>query len=911
MPQPTIATWPAFRGGTGTRLVLPRSVDPMFRNLRAWNQRLVLERSRPAGTVEPLEDGRDYAFEGGQRYCRPYLEIAQGGAMFRGPRLRFDRRDDGVYLVATFEEAVDQRVGGAVPFPVRVQSVELAYRDGQVLTFSEPLQQPLDDPAGPAFRVEVEAKVPPARVEQLRQDLEGKGQRAFWRATLELGWTHLVEYPATFNLAALSPSARWEGAQLTDASGNARDGAALPWMGDPGDSRGFARYDSVQLEDGRTLPALRTHPKWVEQGTIKGWHQGFRLPPHAAFEAEVGFVAGAVHTDGVTFVVFEHHLEGDQPRWNPIVQLHKGYSGQLERIRADLSHLAGQQVGIELRVDAGPSSGQDWAAWVEPRVIVSPPPPAPAEPPAEPEVAATMAAMPIEGRGDGGLRGRGTGFRPPPGWPPPVQPPVVEPSPPVAPTPGDPPPPLTSGAAVVGHPRTVTVERRWPADFPDTGVNKHIYAALEGTGTLHDWQSSAAGWFQPSPVQDTVNCLPTTYRLAVDEATGLPAVQMFLLPKDGAGPADPARYQIRLALRVVPWFDPNKLEQLRALVRGMSDGTVKYADLVLGGYRAARYVPDETLAGLGELLAGLTVGGGEAIDPANGFFVTYLGDAETIGVVLRMLQDERGEGIGGSVELDLANPAGSQKQRVPAQLSFRRLAPVPLRWEPVPPPPAPAVGEGPPLPELLVTNPARRPVKLTGIRAFGLERSPISGRVGGWQKATPEGVEGPLMLAPAQAGRVRLRLDDPAAPVNAWDISVAAAEPELDRQLVLNELFDLATGDAPPWRVEVTCIPLEEFDQLPPDEQAAIAHVKVEVEVCRPDRPDTVQDVILTRDKFSGHVDLHRTVADVLGGDAASRSAFEWRRRLHHPTGPGDWSDWDSDSGTTLSVYIRDTPNRS
>jgi thiol-activated cytolysin len=166
----------------------------------------------------------------------------------------------------------------------------------------------------------------------------------------------------------LSPNARWEGAQLIDAH-NGRDAVQLPWMGSDGDSRGFARLDAIALEDGNTVKALRTHPKWVENGTIKGWHPPVQLPANAVFEADIGFVYGARGTDGVTFQVWEHHTQGGRPVWNQIISVRKGYTGSLQRVRADLSHLAGQQVGIELRVDAGPSAGQDWAAWTNMRIF--------------------------------------------------------------------------------------------------------------------------------------------------------------------------------------------------------------------------------------------------------------------------------------------------------------------------------------------------------------------------------------------------------------------------------------------------------------------------------------------------------------------------------------------------------------
>ncbi|MBU2667904.1 hypothetical protein KOI35_30775 [Actinoplanes bogorensis] len=182
------------------------------------------------------------------------------------------------------------------------------------------------------------------------------------------------------DLLSLSPRATWNGAQLTDPGGNTIDGADLPFNGNDGDDRGFVILtDGMPMEDGTRRRALRMHPKWVTNGTIKGWHPDVPLPPGAVFEAEVGFVNGAVHTDGVDFIVFEHHtLPGGGRTWNELLRHHKGYTRALDPIRIDLSGLAGTAVGIELRVDAGPSSAQDWAAWVGPRIVG-------AEPGAEPD----------------------------------------------------------------------------------------------------------------------------------------------------------------------------------------------------------------------------------------------------------------------------------------------------------------------------------------------------------------------------------------------------------------------------------------------------------------------------------------------------------------------------------------------
>jgi hypothetical protein len=173
------------------------------------------------------------------------------------------------------------------------------------------------------------------------------------------------------DLLALSPRAAWNGAQLTDPSGNGRDGADLPFNGNDGDARGFVILtDGMPMEDGTRRRALRMHPKWVPNGTIKGWHPDVRLPAGAVLETSVGFVKGAVHTDGVDFIIFEHHtLPGGGRTWNEVLRHHKTYTGSLDQVRIALGGLAGTDVGIELRVDAGPSSGQDWAAWVDPRIV--------------------------------------------------------------------------------------------------------------------------------------------------------------------------------------------------------------------------------------------------------------------------------------------------------------------------------------------------------------------------------------------------------------------------------------------------------------------------------------------------------------------------------------------------------------
>ena len=172
--------------------------------------------------------------------------------------------------------------------------------------------------------------------------------------------------PAVVDFVALAPYANWWGGILVDEH-TWQTVTPLPWNAPRGNPSGEAYADTFELEDGRTEQVLFTHPQWVDHGIIKGLFPWTPLPDGAVFKAQVGFLHGS-GGDGVTFSVWEHHLESGQRMWTPIAQVQKRPNGTLESIEVDLRRFAGQDVGIELRVDAGDSSAQDWACWLQPRI---------------------------------------------------------------------------------------------------------------------------------------------------------------------------------------------------------------------------------------------------------------------------------------------------------------------------------------------------------------------------------------------------------------------------------------------------------------------------------------------------------------------------------------------------------------
>jgi len=131
---------------------------------------------------------------------------------------------------------------------------------------------------------------------------------------------------------------------------------------------GFAIYRINQrLDDGSIYPkVLETHPQWVNNGSIQGTYPTMTVPAGARFTAKVGFLDGAVGTDGVLFRLTWR--ESGSPVTVSLGGEHVTYGGPLVNIDVDLSAYAGLTGQFGLKVEAGPSSGQDWAAWAEAKI---------------------------------------------------------------------------------------------------------------------------------------------------------------------------------------------------------------------------------------------------------------------------------------------------------------------------------------------------------------------------------------------------------------------------------------------------------------------------------------------------------------------------------------------------------------
>jgi hypothetical protein len=178
--------------------------------------------------------------------------------------------------------------------------------------------------------------------------------------TLMVMFLATLSFSQTIDLVAEARHAKWFNDQ----------GTHLPFPGAPGDSRGFVRLRAAQLEDGQPYTRiLQTHPRWVANGWIEGHYQ-LTIPKNSSFEAVVGFIQGAKGSDGVFFEVSWR----EKNKEFLLKRLEKTYSGSLSSIRLDLSSYGGHSGIFVLRVKAGKSSGQDWAAWTSAKIVASVPP---------------------------------------------------------------------------------------------------------------------------------------------------------------------------------------------------------------------------------------------------------------------------------------------------------------------------------------------------------------------------------------------------------------------------------------------------------------------------------------------------------------------------------------------------------
>lgn len=150
---------------------------------------------------------------------------------------------------------------------------------------------------------------------------------------------------------------------------NASGIGTLPCPGDTSSNLGYVvRNDNAVLSDGKTYNgvALVTHPQWIDGGSIAGTFPQFTVENGMKFRATIGCRQGANVCEVRYFL---RYYEDGVAGLKQLNQWDLKYSDTPLAVDVDLSGLAGKKISIVLQVVANGSSQQDWAQWVNPRVI--------------------------------------------------------------------------------------------------------------------------------------------------------------------------------------------------------------------------------------------------------------------------------------------------------------------------------------------------------------------------------------------------------------------------------------------------------------------------------------------------------------------------------------------------------------
>jgi hypothetical protein len=156
-------------------------------------------------------------------------------------------------------------------------------------------------------------------------------------------------------------------ARACDASWSSAAGS-LPCPGSEGDTTGFVLVRATpKWETGATddEAGLETHPQWVDDGTIGGKYPAIKIKTGDRFKAVIGCLYGAASCNVKFF--FNYSIAGGSE--SNFSSWEQSYDGVLTSIDIDLTPLAGNDVNFILRVSANGSSGQDWALWLQPRIM--------------------------------------------------------------------------------------------------------------------------------------------------------------------------------------------------------------------------------------------------------------------------------------------------------------------------------------------------------------------------------------------------------------------------------------------------------------------------------------------------------------------------------------------------------------
>jgi len=143
----------------------------------------------------------------------------------------------------------------------------------------------------------------------------------------------------------------------------------IPCPGTTSDTAGFVvLVGNPVMEDGNPAgqPGIQTHPRFDPNGLIQGKFPPMIVPAGSRFLARIGCRQGGAACS-VKYQL-NYYADGD-PTLKSFGTWTETYDGSIRDLNIDLSSLTGKSVQFIFVVTADGNSAQDWAMWINPRIM--------------------------------------------------------------------------------------------------------------------------------------------------------------------------------------------------------------------------------------------------------------------------------------------------------------------------------------------------------------------------------------------------------------------------------------------------------------------------------------------------------------------------------------------------------------
>jgi hypothetical protein len=417
-------------------------------------------------------------------------------------------------------------------------------------------------------------------------------------------------------------------------------------------------------------------------------------------------------------------------------------------------------------------------------------------------------------------------------------------------------------------------------------------------------------YYRGTAQPDMFSFLPQVYRIRVNEQTGEPKIMITMV--SGADPNKIEDYRIRVNIQLMPYYHPKAKKDLFDTLSDLTEGEIKYCDVVLDNYNSASYVMNEIeISDLVALNANIPLKI-DNINPVNGFSISLDCTLESFDVLKRKLKDgfDIGNVIFELVEETDAGEAIISSQPIPVELDLRKLAGIPVGVTIMETP----VDDEDGIPEgIHLFNENIFPIKAKGVELTLL--SMINDTV--YEVDLDLGNtrnDWPITLiqnkqATSEILLNKLDIDALKGENRFWTELIC--EPfgiEVDElpETILERVIDYATGDPQIWELQIECLLFQRWDEL--DEnllQPYNSIQKVAIEI-KQNEEATPLGAILSKQTPSSVVQMARSISQILKSQKLGDRNYLYRIKTYYVFEEKPWSEWKNPESTAanyLSIY--------